>query len=140
MEMIACPTCGAEYDGRRVGGQCNPCRRAVAREYFQEYRERIKEHRQGQREHGRIYAHRCRARKLGCDGSHTRDELRQQRERQGDKCFYCSTPLDSWDHLEHKIPLSRGGSDSIENIVFACAPCNRKKGTKTADEFMALSA
>lgn len=38
------------------------------------------------------------------------------------------------------IPLSRGGSNFIENIVPACGSCNSRKGTRTADEFIALAA
>ena len=50
------------------------------------------------------------------------------------KCAYCGTqgiPL----QLEHIVPKSRGGSDQASNLTLACEPCNRRKGTQTADEF-----
>lgn len=55
-------------------------------------------------------------------------------------CFYCGTPLFAAYHVEHKIPLSRGGTDRLTNICLACAPCNLRKGAKTEDEFRALLA
>ncbi len=47
---------------------------------------------------------------------------------QGDICAYCGSkgPL----HWEHIIPVSRGGPDSIDNMVRACAPCNLTKGAR----------
>lgn len=56
----------------------------------------------------------------------------------GNVCIYCgeAKPLT----VDHKIPLTRGGTNNIENIVPACASCNSRKGTKTAREFLGLSA
>lgn len=42
-------------------------------------------------------------------------------------CGYCSAP---WEHLDHYIPLARGGSHTIDNLVPACAACNLSKGSK----------
>jgi 5-methylcytosine-specific restriction endonuclease McrA len=55
------------------------------------------------------------------------------------RCFYCGDNLD-WQnrqecHLEHLIPLSRGGQHGIDNWAIACQGCNGKKGSKTAQEF-----
>jgi hypothetical protein len=38
--------------------------------------------------------------------------------------------------IDHKVPISRGGSDSDENLQPLCRPCNISKGVKTMDEFM----
>jgi len=40
-------------------------------------------------------------------------------------CQYCgrSSP-DVELHIDHKIPVSMGGSDDIENLITACAECN----------------
>lgn len=53
----------------------------------------------------------------------------------GDRCWYCQTELDIV-HLEHKTPLSRGGSHSYENCVPSCPECNLSKGTLTEEEFL----
>jgi hypothetical protein len=53
------------------------------------------------------------------------------------RCFYCD---ERPEHLqqEHLTPLSRGGDHTVSNIVPACGPCNGRKGTQTAEEFLGL--
>lgn len=38
-----------------------------------------------------------------------------------------SVSLEACAHLDHMDPLSRGGEDSIRNVVYACAKCNLSK-------------
>ncbi len=53
-------------------------------------------------------------------------------------CYYCQEPLGDGYHIEHMIPLSRGGLHDYRNVVLSCPPCNMRKGTKTAKEFKEL--
>lgn len=53
------------------------------------------------------------------------------------RCHYCNGQFTLRDlHKEHKTPLSRGGLNTIDNIVPSCGPCNYRKGRKTAQEFL----
>jgi 5-methylcytosine-specific restriction endonuclease McrA len=47
------------------------------------------------------------------------------------RCQYCGSAR----HLtvDHVVPRSRGGSDTWDNLVTSCAPCNRKKGDRPLD-------
>lgn len=54
---------------------------------------------------------------------------------QGGNCAYCAVPLFGDYHLDHVVPLSRGGADALTNIVLACPSCNLRKGVKTGEEF-----
>jgi hypothetical protein len=56
--------------------------------------------------------------------------------RDGRQCRYCAKLLGprSALHLDHVIPLSRGGGDDAENLVVACARCNTRKGTRLLGE------
>lgn len=36
--------------------------------------------------------------------------------------------------VDHVVPRSRGGSSAWDNIVAACAPCNRRKGNRLPNE------
>lgn len=66
---------------------------------------------------------------------------RSQRERiirrDNQRCFYCGidVPFDEIE-VDHKLPKSRGGADTDDNLVTACRRCNQAKGTMTATEFM----
>lgn len=61
----------------------------------------------------------------------TWEHMKKQAE---NKCYYCGVvPVRL--HREHKIPLARGGPNSITNIVPACASCNQQKGILTDEEF-----
>lgn len=50
------------------------------------------------------------------------------------KCAYCGVS-DAPLQRDHKIPVSRGGSHGVGNIVPACAPCNYGKRTSLAIEW-----
>lgn len=51
-------------------------------------------------------------------------------------CIYCLLPiLFGKDTLEHKQPLSRGGTNEYENLGIACSRCNSIKKNKTEKEF-----
>ena len=52
-------------------------------------------------------------------------------------CQYCNGESnDSVLEWEHKIPRSRGGSDSVRNGTLACHTCNQKKGNRTPEEWL----
>lgn len=58
------------------------------------------------------------------------------------RCFYCDRECASrgpWRLTkDHKVPVSRGGSDAIDNLAVACKQCNSEKATLTADEYLAM--
>lgn len=50
-------------------------------------------------------------------------------------CFYCKEPLGGDYHIDHKIPIAKGGTHSLDNLVLACMPCNQEKHAKDVDEY-----
>ena len=51
-------------------------------------------------------------------------------------CYLCLKPIKfRQDCLEHKIPLSRGGTNLYENLAIAHQKCNNKKYNKTLEEY-----
>lgn len=54
-------------------------------------------------------------------------------------CYLCLDPIEfKNDHLEHKIPLSRGGNNLYENLAVACMHCNLSKFNMTEQEYRDL--
>lgn len=86
-------------------------------------------------EHRNASQARRRAAKLGACGSHTADDVIAQRMRQRGRCFWCGCSLPKGYHVDHVVPLSRGGSDGPENLVISCPSCNLSKGGKHPMDF-----
>jgi 5-methylcytosine-specific restriction endonuclease McrA len=56
--------------------------------------------------------------------------------RDGWKCFYCGSELNrETATVDHKTPLSRGGSWHASNLVTSCRKCNFSKGSLDLIEF-----
>jgi 5-methylcytosine-specific restriction endonuclease McrA len=69
----------------------------------------------------------------GAEGTHTLDEWINTLELFGHKCCYCGSDKNLT--KDHVVPLSRGGTNYIENIVPACHSCNSSKGVKELIEW-----
>jgi HNH endonuclease len=58
---------------------------------------------------------------------------------QNNSCFYCNKLVDGDNrpsyHVEHKIPISRGGTNVEENLCISCCRCNLVKNNLTHLEF-----
>jgi 5-methylcytosine-specific restriction endonuclease McrA len=51
-------------------------------------------------------------------------------------CYLCLNPIEFGnDHLEHKIPLSRGGTNDRDNLNIAHRSCNCRKQARTEEEY-----
>lgn len=87
-------------------------------------------HRKIRREAGRRYENR----KRGAVGEHSLEEWQNLVDSFDGLCAYCGErPGNERDHV---LPLSRGGSDYVENILPACRSCNASKHDKTPEEWL----
>ena len=62
--------------------------------------------------------------------------VRYYRYVQQNRCFYCNCDISKGYHLEHMVPLTKGGKHCWTNTCLSCESCNHRKGTKTHGEFM----
>jgi len=83
--------------------------------------------------------HKRKALKKGSNGSYTKAELQAQFESQQGRCYHCGKWLvlgnGRFCHVDHWIPLSKGGSNNIENIRLLCPHCNLSKNDKLPCEW-----
>jgi len=85
----------------------------------------------------RLYCQTRRARIRKAEGLFTTEQWLQKFQYYGERCVYCDLELsENTVTKDHKIPLVRGGSNWIANIVPSCLRCNDSKGTKTYNEFV----
>lgn len=81
-----------------------------------------------------------RTRRHGTGGWHGPDDIQGLYDGQAGRCFYCGAELGARYAVDHKTPLSRGGTDWPENLCLACADCASRKGEQTEEEFRAYLA
>lgn len=76
-----------------------------------------------------------RAKINGGGGTHTVEDILQLLDLQNFKCAYCGKDLEKY-HVDHKIPICRGGCNDKSNLAISCPSCNLRKGRKTVEEFI----
>ncbi len=74
--------------------------------------------------------HYARARAYGSDSDYTAEQWSTLCTFFGAACLACGAMPVTVDHV---VPLSRGGSNTITNIQPLCCSCNARKGTRTVD-------
>lgn len=77
-----------------------------------------------------VRAARRRALKISAGGAFTASDINRIHIAQRGRCACCARKLGRSFHRDHKIPLSRGGSNSADNIELLCGRCNLRKGAK----------
>ena len=77
-----------------------------------------------------------RARKLQAGGKHTSKDIEQIAKLQRYKCAVCKTCIKQKRHVDHVMPLARGGGNGPDNLQLLCPPCNLSKNAKHPVDFM----
>ena len=103
-------------------------------EYKQKHKEQLKEKKKNyyksdigklnqkcakQRQRARKYGHKT-----------TTNDIRKLLLQAQDKCYWCKSKLNNNYHIDHYVPLSKGGTNEITNLVISCPKCNLEKNAK----------
>ena len=68
----------------------------------------------------------------------TKAERERASQKCGGRCAYCGCPITFEEmQADHMMPLRKGGSDTLDNLLPACRSCNHYKHTLTVEEFRA---
>lgn len=58
-----------------------------------------------------------------------RTRIKRAMHEKDPRCVYCEKVIElEYAILDHRIPISRGGSNRLDNLVLACKPCDIEKG------------
>src|SRR5579859_3513203 len=98
------------------------------------YRERIRAYRRHNLEHYAIYAANRYARKKNVGGSIAPQRWEELKQHYNYTCLRCGKrEPDITLTMDHVIPITKNGINSIENIQPLCGVCNSSKGTRIID-------
>ena len=88
----------------------------------------------------RIYYQRLRSPKSKEGGTYTQEEIEEIRIKQKNRCRYfrfCGTTFDTASfQIDHRIPVTRGGRNTKDNLQLLCVSCNTSKKSSGHDAFV----
>jgi 5-methylcytosine-specific restriction endonuclease McrA len=93
--------------------------------YVERHPERVKASSQNQR-----------AKRKQIIGEYTGQDLLTLFKGQGGNCWWCGCKIKGKFEVDHRIPLSRGGTNELGNIVVSCFGCNRSKYNRLPSEWI----
>lgn len=74
-----------------------------------------------------VAAQKRRARAAKAEGAFTAKDIYNIRKLQKDKCAFCRCKLHGRGQIDHRVALSRGGTNFPRNLQLVCKSCNPRK-------------
>jgi 5-methylcytosine-specific restriction endonuclease McrA len=71
---------------------------------------------------------------LNVEGSYTRFEFEEKCRALGNRCVYCGRDNIKLEP-DHVVPVSKGGTNYIDNVVPSCRSCNAQKKDRSVEDF-----
>ena len=112
--------------------------RYVRRQYRVKYPERVAESdkkKRADRTRRLPIERNMRALRAGAPGKHTAEDIALQMKSQRGKCWWCGKWIVGKYHVDHRVPIARGGSNGPGNLVISCPTCNLRKHDKLPQEW-----
>ena len=111
----------------------------MSKKYYLKNKEKLKQQRKkrNQTEKGKavIFNYTSKRRTIKKDGDVTTQEILKLKQNIK-VCYWCNESLKNKKiHIDHYIPLSKGGKHTISNLVISCEKCNLSKHNKDPFKF-----
>lgn len=114
------------------------CATKSRKKYAQEHPEKVRESQAAYRKRNpdlfKIYKHNRRAREAG--GELSVGVVDKLRALQKSRCACCKVEIGDNYHLDHRMPLALGGTNTDDNMQLLCKSCNLQKSAIHPIEFM----
>lgn len=133
------PSVGAEYMRKKREKNKEAMlryERSLYKKNRDKFRKKGKIYRKNNKEYFATAARNRRTKLAKNGGVHTKEDIGNILSHQKWKCVYCLKCIRKKYHIDHKVPIARGGSNFSKNLQALCAPCNMKKNKKTHREFL----
>jgi hypothetical protein len=111
-------------------------RREYRRIHLDELRKKNKKYRKENPYKAMLHDNRRHELVKNAEGYFDFQDIQKIKVKQSNLCYYCNVLLKNGGTIDHKISLSRGGTNWPKNLCLACKPCNSRKHTKTDVEFI----
>lgn len=120
-------------------------RRRKRQDYYRNKKKRTARMRAWRRENkakSKAIQHQGYCNRVGAPGTFTETDVKRKKREQGGMCVYsgkqprCKGRLGNSYHVDHIVPLSRGGTNHPRNIQLLCPFCNMSKNDKTHEEYL----
>jgi hypothetical protein len=129
-----CKSCESKRGKKKYKNNAKKINKRHSKNYYKKkkyYQEKHKEWYFANPGYSQHRAIRRRALERKAEGSYTQEEFETLCQRYGNICLCCGKRKKL--SVDHIVPLSKGGKNSIDNIQPLCITCNKKKATKTID-------
>lgn len=128
-----------EYDRKYYWRDPEAARAKRHNQYWaapEKYRKRSNDWQRAHPELNRVWSLNYWARKKAAEGSFTAEDIQNLYVLQWARCYYCTISIEEKYHIDHMTPITRSGSNWVDNLCLACPRCNLTKHTQTAEEFI----
>jgi CRISPR/Cas system Type II protein with McrA/HNH and RuvC-like nuclease domain len=132
-----CKKCKNQMNKKYVEANKSKIRQKQSKKYYDNlkyYKNKISEYRSKNRSKfklsQKISRAKRRARLRNAEGTFADSDILEKFKAQNGLCFYCYCSIEDKYHIDHIIPLAKGGNNNSSNIALTCAKCNLTKNAK----------